>query len=173
MQIISGKFKGKKLAEFVTETTRPTTNRVRENIFNLVGDRVRGVVVLDLFSGGGAMSAECESRGAKRVIANDINTRAVEFIKKNTNNTTEIYNLDYRDLLIKLKPQKFDLVFLDPPYDSDYGEIALEMLTEFDMLNDIATIVLECEHEPTIDLTKFDVKQKKYGRAKIYILTLK
>jgi len=176
MQIISGKFRGKKLIEFVTDTTRPTTNRVRENIFNIVGSSVRGAVVLDLFAGGGAFSAECESRGARRVVANDVNSRAVEFIKKNTNNTIEIYNLDYRDLLLKLKGQKFDIVFLDPPYDSDYGELALQMLTQFDMLNDGAVAVFECEHELDLNdsvFENFDVKEKKYGRARVYVLTFK
>ncbi|MCL2756151.1 MAG: 16S rRNA (guanine(966)-N(2))-methyltransferase RsmD [Firmicutes bacterium] len=183
MQIISGKFRGKKLAPLSNQTTRSTTNRVRENVFNLVGVKVKGGIVLDLFAGSGAFSCECLSRGAKHVIINDVDKVALEIVKQNTKglgNNLEIFNLDYMQLLENLKSQikegkreKFSLVFLDPPYDSNFGEIAIDYITNFDMLDKGAIVMLECENNPNLNIDIFNIKYKKYGRTNVYILEYK
>ncbi|MCL2569741.1 MAG: 16S rRNA (guanine(966)-N(2))-methyltransferase RsmD [Firmicutes bacterium] len=178
MQIISGRFRGKRLTPLCDKTTRPTTNRVRENIFNLVSAKVRGAVVLDLFGGTGAFSAECLSRGAKSVIVNDIDSHAVAIIKQNTalckTHDISILNMDYIDALnkLKLKGYVFDLVFLDPPYETDFGLSAINFLVKNDMLAQNAIIAFETGQN-IIYIEEFDIRSRKYGRAWVHILARK
>ena len=83
MRVISGKYRGKKLKEFDLNSTRPTTDRVKESIFNLIQFEVIDSVVLDLFSGTGALGVEAISRGAKKTYLVDTNTQAIAIIKEN------------------------------------------------------------------------------------------
>ena len=83
MRIVSGKYRGKKLKEFDIETTKPTLDRVKESIFNLIQFDVADSVVLDLFSGTGALGIEAISRGAEKVVMVDSNKKAINVIKQN------------------------------------------------------------------------------------------
>ena len=133
MNIITGKFKGRKLISLESDKTRPTLARVKESLFNMIADKIGGSVVLDLFSGSGALGIECYSRGAGFVYFNDKNPEAKKVITKNLKGETEgfkILNLDYLDALNEIK-EKLDIVFLDPPYDSDFGEKAIYILAKF------------------------------------------
>ena len=117
MRIISGKYRGKKLKEFELDSTRPTTDRVKESIFNLIQFEVVDAVVLDLFSGTGALGVEAISRGAKKTYLVDSNKQAISIIKENLKNMTEdfvVENKDYLEFLSTTK-EKFDVVLLDPP----------------------------------------------------------
>jgi len=125
--------------------------------------RVVGARVLDLFSGSGAMGLEAISRGAKEVIFNDTSKAAVDVIKKNGG--SEIYNLDYMGLLEKLRNQKFDIVFLDPPYESDFGVRAIEFLIQ----NKMAKLTV-FESDRNHDFDGLNLRVKKYGKAVVHFL---
>ncbi len=161
MRIIAGTHRGKKLIEHFNKTTRPTTDRVKENVFNILSNyiNIRGLRVLDLFAGTGAYGIECLSRGAGDVHFNDADEEAVKVIKKNISNIWKNIKITMQDYLGVLSSD-FDLIFLDPPYDSDLGEKAIEKIkTGF--------IVFETDKEienPNIFLTK------KYGNTFIYFL---
>ena len=175
MQIISGKYRGKRLVPLYNEQTRTTTNRVRENIFNLLGDIVPSSHVLDLFAGSGAHGAECLSRGAKRVVLNDIDETAIQVIRKNIagmSGAVEIHNTDYLVLLQKLSERgdRFDLIFLDPPYQTDLGESAVNLIFGYNLLKDTGVIILESDRD--FSSHHYNIKQKEYGKAKIHILRL-
>ncbi len=120
MRIIGGKYRGRKLAR-PGDDIRPTTDRLRESLFNVLGPRVEGSVWLDLFAGSGAMGIEALSRGASLVVFNDRGFEAVRLIEKNLRlcgieRGFEIHQKDALTLLNQLRGRSFDFVILDPPY---------------------------------------------------------
>lgn len=135
-------------------------------------------MVLDLFAGSGAFGAECISRGAEQVIFVDNQEKAIAAIKQNTNKMTEKFEIiksNFLDALNSFKTRglKFDLVNLDPPYDSDFAVQALVFLAENNLLNPNSTIVVE--HKFANDLQNIPKcyiikKSKKYGIAYVDIL---
>ena len=181
MQIITGRYRARKLLAVDSSETRPTLARVKESVFNLIFDKIDGSVVLDLFAGSGAYGAECISRGAGEVFFVDQTEKAIKTIKSNTQKMTEkfeILKLPYSDALSSFEKRnlKFDLVFLDPPYDSDFAIRSLELLKEKNLLNLEATIVVE--HKLANDLQNLPEcyiikKSKKYGIAYVDILEYK
>ncbi len=178
MQIITGKYRARKLVSVPSENTRPTLARVKEAVFNLISNRIEDAVVLDLFAGSGAFGAECVSRGAKKVYFVDKTSEAIKVININTKNMKEDFDIVKSDYLEALnsfskKGIKFDLVYLDPPYKSDFAMRSLEMLYKLNLLSDNATIVVE--HEFQNDLQNLDKcyiieKTRKYGIAYVDIL---
>lgn len=178
MQIITGKYRARKLIGVDSEKTRPTLARVKESIFNLIFDRIDGSVVLDLFAGSGAFGAECISRNAKKVYFVDSQNEAIKTIKINTKNMVEDFEVLKSDYLAALadfskKGIKFDLVYLDPPYKSDFAIKALEKLDEMGLLLPDATVVVEHEFQNDLQNLKecyIIEKSKKYGIAFVDIL---
>ena len=178
MQIITGKYRARKLQAVKYEGTRPTLARVKESVFNLIFDRIAGSVVLDLFAGSGAFGAECISRGAKKVYFVDNEQEAIKTIKINTNKMVEdfeIIKIDYLSALLEFKKKgvKFGLVYLDPPYKSDFALKALQKLDELSLLEDGATIVVEHEFENDLQNLKecyIIEKSKKYGIAFVDVI---
>ena len=178
MQIITGKYKGRKLVSLDTEKTRPTLARVKESIFAFVRDEIENSIVLDLFAGSGAMGIEAISEGAKKVYFVDNNKDAKKIISKNLINVKEDYEIKIADYLDALKEFKnrnllFDLVFLDPPYKSDYGEKAISMLKDLKLLKNNAIIVFEQTTENCLQnpLNGFIIeKSRKYGIVNVSIL---
>jgi 16S rRNA (guanine(966)-N(2))-methyltransferase RsmD len=181
MRIISGRFRGKKIEWVSDKTTRPTPDRVKENIFNVLasmGVNFETARVLDLFGGTGQMSLECASRGAKEIIINDNNAHARKVIEHNfaaVNAHAEIQMHDYAQCLRILANRDllFNLVFLDPPFtDRIIIHWAVKFLTENRMLERDAVIVAETdddylEHQKFVGFT---VDKRKYGRVIIYFL---
>ena len=172
MRIISGKYRGKKLKEFELNTTRPTTDRVKESVFNLIQFDVVDAVVLDLFSGTGSLGIEAISRGARKTYLVDKNIEAIKIIKDNLKGIDGNYiveNNDYINFLNNVN-EKFDIVLLDPPYQTDYGTNAIEMLIKNNLLKPNAIIIFETSYDKKIDLILegFDVKKKKYGTVAVY-----
>ena len=178
MQIITGKYRARKLVAVDSLDTRPTLARVKESVFNLIADRIESSVVLDLFAGSGSYGAECISRGAESVYFVDQSEKAINTIKKNTqkmNEKFEIIKSSFSDALNSFERRnlKFDLVFLDPPYDSDFAMKSLEILAKKDLLNNQATIVVE--HKLANDLQNLPEcyiikKSRKYGIAFVDVL---
>lgn len=161
MRIIAGTHRGKKLVEYFSAQTRPTTDRVKENVFNLLHNYLDLLTarVLDLFAGTGAYGIECLSRGAKFVHFNDIDDTAISVIKKNLGKVWTNYKITQNDFLSVLNDD-YDLIFLDPPYDSDYAARAIAKIKR-------GLIVLETDQEfthPNI------LDSRQYGRARIYLL---
>jgi len=174
MRIVAGKYRGKKLKDFELESTKPTLDKVKESIFNLIQFDVVGAVVLDLFSGTGALGVEAISRGASTVHMVEKNLQAVKIVKENLNGIEgdfKVYCKDYLDFLNSINI-KFDIVLLDPPYNTDYGINAIKVLTEKNLLNDNAIIIFETAENKEIDFANlpFEIKKKKYGKVSVYKL---
>ena len=139
MRVISGKSRGKKLVSLEGDNTRPTLDRVKEALFNIIQFDIKDAVVLDLFAGTGALGVEALSRGAKEVIFCDKVPNAIKVIKQNVTNTNNldkatIINKDCKDVLEDLSKQnkKLDIVFLDPPYRTN---LAIESMQKIIMSN--------------------------------------
>lgn len=159
MRIIAGRFRGKKLANF-RAPIRPTTDRARETLFNIVRDRVPGSVWLDLFTGSGAVGIEAISRGARYIIFNDRFRESTALVRKNlarcrVEEGVEIHQKDSFTLLRTLRPPAVDFVFLDPPYQFKRHAKLLERLAAMPWLGPESTIVLEVfKKTPRPDTTR-------------------
>lgn len=150
MRIIAGKFRGLKLNTFEYENVRPTLDKVRESIFNKIQFGINGSTFLDLFSGTGVFSIEAFSRGASVVYAIDNNANSIKLINLNLKKAKissgiEVVNSDYKTALIRLadKNIKFDYIFLDPPFSSDFGDKAIDKILELNVLNENGMIIYE------------------------------
>lgn len=146
MRVIAGKFRGTSLLSFDAENIRPTVDRVRENIFNKIQFGVSGAKVLDLFGGTGAISLEFLSRGASEVITCDCNPKSVDLIRKNFAKVGAKPNLkigDYLKTLGDLVGKKLDYIFLDPPFDTDFGQKSIAKIKELNLLDDDGVIIYE------------------------------
>lgn len=161
MRIIAGSHRGKKLVEYYAATTRPTTDRVKENVFNLLSNYIdfHDIRVLDLFAGTGAYGIECLSRGAAYVHFNDHDVEAVKVIKKNLGQTWRNCCVTQKDFLSAIDGQ-FDLIFLDPPYSSNYGEQAINLIEH-------GLIVFETDREFQHSQI---ITARRYGRAWVYLI---
>lgn len=178
MRIIAGKKRGMKLLGFEGESIRPTTDRVKENIFNMIAPHVADAVVLDLFAGTGALSLEAISRGAAAAVLCEQSAPSQKIIRQNLSKTgfSEACTLICGDCFHYLAAccQKFDLIFLDPPYNTGLLEKALHEIVRRGCLADGGLVVAECDGperpEAVGGLTL--VKERKYGRTYILIYTL-
>ena len=157
MRVIAGSAR-RLLLEFPTEGVRPTTDRTKETLFNIIHSRLYHASVLDLFAGSGALGIEALSRGADQCVFNDMNLKTLEIIKKNLNHTkliekAEIIKYDYVNALDMLnrKSTRFDIIFLDPPYNMGYESIALQKIDGFKLLNEEGLIIVESSIDTPID----------------------
>ena len=174
MRIISGEAKGRPLFAPSGAQTRPTSDKIRGALFNIIGARVMDSRVLDLFGGSGALALEALSRGAESAVIADNSRQAWQAIDRNARNVLKddfelrvhIVNQDYRSAIAALEGRIFDLVFLDPPYrmTEAYGD-ALARLMKADMLSPGCLIVMERHKGAQIPLPRavdvFDTRQ--YG----------
>lgn len=150
MRIVSGHLRGRRLVAVPGRKTRPTADRVREAVFNILGSAPRGAAVLDLFAGTGALGIEALSRGARMAVFVDTAPQAVAVLRKNVESCglqdcARILRWDILKNMNCLKPysRTFDLVFLDPPYGRNMLPVTLERLVVMDVLADGATLVAE------------------------------
>ena len=180
MRIISGKARGTKLYTLDSMSTRPTLDRVKESIFNIIRNEIEEAIILDLFTGSGAIGLEMLSRGAKKAVLCDKSKEAIEIVKKNIEKThmnekVELYNCDFKSCLEKVKNQKFDIIYIDPPYETDFIAQSLKKIIELDIIKEESKIILETDNEQRIlkDIENMDVEvidKRKYGRATIIFL---
>lgn len=169
MRIISGLFRGRRLYSFEGDSIRPTTDRVKESMFNLISDYISGSDVLDLFSGSGALSLEALSRGANSAVMVDIDPKSIAVIKKNI----ELVHMEGRTRVVKqsaerfleTEKRKFHLVFLDPPYNKGLISPVMDKLPG--LLHPGGIVVLESDStDDHGEFSHFSVlKQRKYGRS--------
>lgn len=157
MRVVSGSCKGRMLKSVAGKQTRPTTDKVKEAIFNIIGPYFAGGTALDLFAGSGALGIEALSRGVERVLFVDRDMKAFQTVKENVNRCgleekTEIYRNDAVRALKAIVKREiyFDYIFIDPPYKKQKIIQLLEIIDEETLLNDDGVIV--CEHEASIQL---------------------
>ena len=147
MRIISGTKRGKKLKEPDNYDIRPTTDMVKESMFNIVQFDIEGRRVLDLFAGTGQLGIEALSRGASRAVFVDHRQDAAALVRENLRRTHfedrgEVVCTDFTQYLARCR-RKFRLIFLDPPYAEKSLETAIQRLSEIDILSDGGIIITE------------------------------
>lgn len=175
MRIISGSRRGRKLVSFSGDSIRPTTDRVKESVFNLIQEYVAGSKVLDLFGGSGALSLEALSRGAKRAVIVDCDKRSVGVIKENIKITGFLENAEVvfqkAEAYLKIAEEKFDIIFLDPPYNKGFVTPLLSLISKRHILSEKGIVVLESDFgDEHGEAEGLDIlKQRKYGRTFITV----
>ena len=169
MRIISGKYKGKKLDGFDINGTRPTMDRVKESIFGIIQNDIKNSVFLDLFAGSGSVGIEALSNGAKECYFVDNSKEALKILNKNLEGVSGGYiiNNDYKNFL-KTTNNKFDIIFLDPPYKANLINKCINIIIEKELLNDNGLIICEYETEHIDDVYEL-IREKKYGSKSIKI----
>ena len=169
MRVISGKYRGLNLAEFRGSDIRPTADRVKESLFNILSYKIMGATVLDLFCSSGSLGIECLSRGAKFVHFNDISPASIAVLNKNLYRLRgEKYAVTTGDWLpcVRGLKQKFDLAFIDPPYADDCGIRAIEELASRKLVYSGGMIVYERDRAFTGTIAGLDVTdERKYGKT--------
>ena len=176
MRIISGSARGRKLKELQGTDTRPTTDKVKESMFNIVQFDIEGRRVLDLFGGTGQLGLEALSRGAESCTFVDQRKEAAALIRENVKLTgfTDRARVVQGEALSFLAScrEKFDLVFLDPPYQSGLLEEALKQLTKFDILREYGIIMCESAGEWTLPPLAPPYewgREYRYGKIKLTV----
>ena len=183
MRIIAGKWKGKKLNTPPDSRIRPTLDRVREAISSMIAFDIPSSDVLDLFGGTGVMSLEALSRGANSATIVDNHKDSVTLIKKNVglcgaNAQTTIFCGDYRDFLAKTNKtgHKFDIIFVDPPYQGEMVKEVLEEIDKNDVCDRNGIVILETARDfsPTEQTQHFiKIKEKNYSKTKISVYQIR
>lgn len=178
MRIIAGKHKRMMLYTLEGTTTRPMMDRMKESIFNTIGPFFEGGIALDLFAGSGALGLEALSRGVEFTYFVELDKEALEIVKKNVlkakeSSNSSILNMDYLDALKKFKDsnQKFDFIFLDPPYKLKVINEIIEALIKDDLLKDKALIVCQAmKKEVSLEVKGLEVlKNKSFGHSEVII----
>lgn len=171
MRVISGSLRGRKLKTPENYDVRPTTDNVKESIFNIIQFDIEGRRVLDLFAGTGQLGIECLSRGADSAVFVDQSRESVRIIRENLKACGLNAPVLQQDSLSFLKGcGGFDLIFIDPPYDSGLYEPVLEVINSVDILSDGGIIVCESRREnilPEMSLPYVKRKEYNYGRVKL------
>ncbi|MBE7028235.1 MAG: 16S rRNA (guanine(966)-N(2))-methyltransferase RsmD [Ruminococcaceae bacterium] len=178
VRVISGSARGKKLISPPDDRVRPTLDRVKESIFNMIAFSVPGAKVLDLFAGSGALGIEALSRGAESAVFVDKSRDSLLVAEENLKITSlsgraECINCEF-DNFLKSCTKSFDLIFLDPPYADGLLDEALRLIFEKKLLNNGGYIICESDGKPEFvpDETLFSVHRlKHYGRVQIILLT--
>ena len=168
LRIVGGKYRSRVLTGFENIGVRPTSDMARESLFNILQTRIYGSVFLDLFAGSGAVGIEALSRGAKKVVFNDSSRQSISVIKKNLEKlkVSEDYSVVNFDAVTFLARTdiKFDIIYIDPPYDSGLGEDAVK--SSKNALAEGGLVVLESEKPFDGNIEGFTVADKRrYGRA--------
>jgi len=167
MRVISGTARGTKLKSVEGLSTRPTLDRVKESVFNILNSdiEIRESRVLDLFAGSGALGIEALSRGASRCVFVDKDVASIKIVKENLEKTrladkVDIYMLEAGAAVSRLRGEKFDIVFLDPPYSKDIVPRIIGEIISSGILSGGAVVVVE--HD------KDDAILDRYGNLAMY-----
>ena len=177
MRVISGTLKGKNIEGYNISGTRPTMDRVKESVFSTIQDSIKNSVVLDLFAGSGQLGIEAISNGSKLCYFIDNNKEATNTIKKNIEllnikDKSIVLNYDYKKSLNYFKDNniKFNIIFVDPPYDYDVLDKVISKILEYNLLEKKGILVIEHTKEIKGDYKDLYLyKTKKYGYKYINI----
>ena len=178
MKVISGILKGRNIEGYNIDGTRPTMDRVKESLFATIQNNIKDSVVLDLFAGSGQLGIEAISNGAKLCYFIDNNKEVIKVLNKNISNlniksNSKVILSDWKKSLNEFANQKlkFDLIFVDPPYDYNVYEKILDKVSNLNLLNENGLIILEHSNLKFKDtynnLTLY--KEKKYGNKSVNI----
>lgn len=171
MRVISGSIRGRKLKTPENYDIRPTTDNVKESLFNIIQFDIEGRRVLDLFAGTGQLGIECLSRGADSVVFIDQSREAVKIIKENLKACGLSAPVLQQEALSYLRGcGSFDLIFVDPPYDSGLYEPVLNVINSVDILSDGGIIVCESRREtpmPELAAPYHKGREYRYGKVKL------
>lgn len=166
------------------DKVRPTTDRTKETLFNMIAPYIPGSSVLDLFAGSGALGIEALSRGAVQCDFVDVYSESIQCIKKNLEKTKLIENArilkyDYKEACRRLAQEhkKFDLIFLDPPYLKGLEMVALSDISMYELLSEHGIISIESDISTVIDIERFEdfeiFKSKAYRTNKFTFIKRK
>jgi len=179
MRIISGTYGGRPLESLPGQNTRPTGDKLKETLFNIIGPYFSGGKVLDLYAGSGALGIEAVSRGMDEAVLVDNNHTAVNVIKENINITKESFKFEVLNTssdaalnLLANRHEKFRLIFLDPPYANQSIEQDIEQIIKQDLLDEIVLIVCEVAKDVTLpeDINGISLwDERRFGKTKLYI----
>ncbi len=178
MRIISGEARGRTLFAPPGDQTRPTSDKIRGSLFNILGTFVRDARVADLFGGTGALSLEALSRGAEHAVIVESSRQAFDVIRRNAQNVlkdeldsrAKLMKMDYRSAVAQMAGYKFDLVFLDPPYRmTDAYADAILRLDAISALEDDVIIVAERSRDAAVEFPQgFEIYDtRNYGETSI------
>ncbi len=182
MQVISGFLKGQALKGYHLKKTRPTMAKVKESLFAIIQSKLKDSLCLDLFAGSGSLGIEAISHGARMVYFNDNNKSAINIINENINHLkikkqAFISLKDYQVALLYFKKHqiKFDLIFLDPPYDQKIIELILFIISDYQLLNKNGQVICFYQDDYLKEIYNdlYLVKYKRYGVKRINIYQLK
>lgn len=169
--MIAGKHRGLTLAQFRGTDIRPTPDRVKESLFQILSGHLSGARVLDLFCGSGALGIEALSRGAAEVVFNDLSKESLALLEKNlraAKETGRIYNLNYTACLMRCEGA-FNLIFCDPPYKMDVAGEILELVAARNLLCEDGLVVYESERGEMAPQGWEVIDCRSYGRTKIFL----
>lgn len=182
MRVISGNARGTILHSIDDIKTRPTLDRIKESLFNIIQNKIEDSIVLDLFAGSGAIGIEFLSRGAKKAYFCDNSVKSIEMVEKNLQKTklkekSIVINKNYKNCIDELKNIKFDIIFLDPPYKENFSIDAIKKINQKNLLENDGIIIIETDEperdikeieESNIDYKMYDLR--KYGRVSLIFL---
>ena len=179
MRVIAGKFKSRQLKSVDSKLTRPTTDKNKENLFNMIGPFFNGGDCMELFGGSGGVGIEAISRGMDELYSVDKQYKAFATIKENIQtlkiqDVAHVYKMDYQKALQQFANEniQFDLVFLDPPYGLKISQKILDFLVKNCMLKQGCLLVIEDLNEEVIEIKEPFVlkKQQSYGITTLQII---
>lgn len=177
MRVISGKVRGLKLNAPKNDDVRPTTDRVKESLFNMINSYMMESDILDLFAGTGSLGIECLSRGANKCVFVDSSKDSIAIVKSNVKkarveNESVILNSDFKSAIksLSLKNQQFDVIFMDPPYYKNMFSDALTAVDSNNLLKEDGIIIVEHDTKdkfPDSIGRLYKSRDKKYGNTTI------
>ena len=175
MRVVSGTARGCKLQPVPGMNTRPTTDRVKENVFNLVQEHVRGARVLDLFAGTGQLGIEALSRGAQSCDFVEHDRTAYGIVQKNVqtarvSDRAALHCMEAARFVSGAERRQYDLIFLDPPYGGSVLEKTLLKIERFDILSSNGIIICESAVEDRFAHVFEVVRVRRYGATMITVL---
>lgn len=178
LRIIAGKFRSRVLEQPPMNITRPTIDRVREALFNIIQNEIENSIVLDCFAGSGAFCLEAISRGAMKAVAIEKDKTAFGIINKNMNklevNNMNVINADSLLYLKNLKNVQFDFIYLDPPYKLDVLNEIMEIIYQNNLLKKYGKIIIETniEKEVVVPNGLMIQSERIYGKTKLVFVVI-
>src|SRR5262245_28668845 len=156
MRVISGKFKGRHLVSFKADNIRPTTDRVKESLFNILMGRIEGARILDLFSGTGNLAIECISRGAEWVDLVENHRKSLEIIRENfaalkIEEGFKIFPIDVFKYIKSYEGAPYDVVIADPPFTRAWAHDLAEAIGASRLISEQSSVVIEASSKERMD----------------------
>ena len=173
MRVTGGIFRGRKIQGTPGHVTRPTADKVRQSIFNILMNDIEGTSVLDIFAGSGALGIDAISRGAVSAVFIESGRNPSEAIKANLRSLQleeEVLVIDYRKAceLLARKRRKFDIIFADPPYEQVMPQQVIDTVLQYDLLSDNGLLIIEHKAGQAAESDRLQLlKKRKFGQTEV------